>query len=192
MFYRLDDGTYRLFRPGDTFHPARGGRTAPHPAGLPEQYHDLLAWYERDYCGQPGGASSSDDPVLLMLGVGQELWAEESGDAFVARERRAWEESPALPGSVASLEERVWSRLVEHQGETFRTVRDLPFQHQLEGNGIWIFREGKRINQRLSRGDVEKAIARCPLEKVTEVSDCRNPSYLFGLLTDRRIRGEDW
>ncbi len=32
----------------------------------------------------------SDDPVLAMWGVGRELWLDECGDAYVARERAGW------------------------------------------------------------------------------------------------------
>jgi len=95
MFYRLPDGTYRLFRPGDDSHPSRHGKIIPRLSELPPQYHDLLAWYEQVYSQQAPPHQSESDPILEMLGVGQELWARESGDEFVARERRGWED--ALP-----------------------------------------------------------------------------------------------
>lgn len=91
MFYRLQDGSYRLFRPGDNFHPARGGKTRPKEPELPPGYHALLSWYEQEYCRQSGSGDPGEDPVLQMLGVGQELWLKEAGDEFVARERRGWE-----------------------------------------------------------------------------------------------------
>jgi hypothetical protein len=90
MFYKLPDGTYRLFRPGDAHHAARRGKIKPELAELPREYHDLLAWYEQEYCRQAGAAPAASDPVLAMLGVGHELWSPEGGDAFVARERRNW------------------------------------------------------------------------------------------------------
>ncbi len=78
-------------------------------------------------------------------------------------------------------------------GKLFHTVRGLPFTYQLDGNsGLWFFREGKRINKRLSRTDFSKAVERCPLKKVTDTSDCFDPSYLFALLDDERIRRNDW
>ena len=95
LFYKLPDGTYRLFRPGDDAHPARKGKITPALTDLPPQYHDLLGWYEQVYCRQASASRLESDPVLEMLGVGQELWAEESGDEFVARERRGWEEAPS-------------------------------------------------------------------------------------------------
>jgi hypothetical protein len=192
LFYKLPNGTYRLFRPGDDAHPARKGKVTPELAELPPQYHDLLAWYEQVYSRQAPASRLESDPVLEMLGVGQELWAEESGDEFVARERRGWEDPPAGSVPPADLEERVWGRVKDHEGEIFHTVKNLPFHYQVQGNRLWFFRQGKRVNMQLGRAEVKKAISRCPLEKTTEISDLRDYPYLFALLMDRRIRGEDW
>lgn len=58
MFYRLPDATYRLFRQGDDYHSQRTGKTHPKRRQLPERYHHLLDWYEREYfTGASGGAS---------------------------------------------------------------------------------------------------------------------------------------
>jgi hypothetical protein len=191
MFYKASDGTYRLFRPGDDSHPDRKEKTKPKLSDLPEEYHDLLAWYEQEYCSQ-GHSSRDNDPVLQMLGVGKELWTEESGDEFVARERRGWDAPPTAPNEKAGMAERVWQRLQRHQGDEFKTTTRLPFRYSLDGNGLWFERNGRRVNQRLSRRDLEKAVRRCPLDKTSDIADCRDYAYLFGLLTDRRIRGADW
>ena len=42
--------THRLFRPGDAAHPARKGKLMPERREIPEKYHYLLDWYEREYC----------------------------------------------------------------------------------------------------------------------------------------------
>ena len=39
-----------------------------------------------------GEGLDDDDPVLQRWGVGKEIWAPEGGDAFIARERREWDE----------------------------------------------------------------------------------------------------
>lgn len=90
MFYRLEDGTYRLFRPGDSFYPSRKGKTKPKAPDLPPEHRSLLSWYEGEYCQRDGSVEASEDPVLQMLGIGQELWRE-GGDAFIQRERSNWE-----------------------------------------------------------------------------------------------------
>jgi hypothetical protein len=92
MFYKLEDNTYRLYRPGDSAHPLRKGKTAPNRAELPDKYHELLDWYEHEYC--KGGVPSipeERDPILQMWGLGKEIWADTNADDFVAELRAGWE-----------------------------------------------------------------------------------------------------
>jgi len=196
MFYRLEDGTYRLLRPGDDSHPDRRGKTHPNRADLPSRYHKLLDWYEREYCARSDRSVEENDPVLQMRGVGKEIWADEGGDAFVARERAAWPGNLESKNALAGLGprvERVWKRILQHQGEEFRTKSKRPFTYSVEGDsGLWFYLEGRRVNKRLWRGDLEKAVARCPISKLTDISDCFDPSYLFGLLMDPRISNKEW
>jgi hypothetical protein len=135
------------------------------------------------------------DPVLLMLGIGKHLWTRESGDSFVERLRS--EDAPPpfegrLDAPARNVAESVWRRIESHQGEEFKTVTGLPFTYAVEGAGIWFFRHGRRINRKLTRTQVEVAIARCPLTSTTEIKDLMDFAYLFALLMDARIRGEAW
>ena len=137
-----------------------------------------------------------NDPVLSMLGVGKELWKRESGDHFVDRLRS--EDMPPAPfedqreAPAENALESVWQRIKSHQGEEFRTVERLPFTYEVEGAGIWFFRDGRRIERKLTRTQVNKAISRCPLARTTEIKDLMDYSYLFALLMDARIRSEAW
>lgn len=90
MFYRLEDGTFRLYRPGDDFHPSRRGKTRPERSHLPVQYHSLLDWYEREYCAASQAPSYENDPVLAMRGVGKEIWEGIDSDAFIRELRSGW------------------------------------------------------------------------------------------------------
>jgi hypothetical protein len=92
LFYRLEDDTLRLFRPGDECDPTRNGKTKPERSDLPEKYRPLLDWYEKEYCSDRGSSGEDSDPVLQMWGVGKEIWADEGGDAFIERERKSWGE----------------------------------------------------------------------------------------------------
>jgi hypothetical protein len=138
----------------------------------------------------------AEDPVLSMLGVGKQLWERESGDQFVERLRS--EDLPPLPSrrdlqpTTENASASVWHRIKIHQGEEFRTATQLPFTYEVEENGIWFFREGRRINRKLSRTQVDIAIARCPLASTTEIKDLIDYPYLFALLMDKRIRCESW
>ena len=192
MFYKVGAG-YRLFHPGDDFHPDRKGKVAPHREELPKQYHPLLDWYEKEYSRQASATNDDEDPVLQMWGVGKEIWKDEDGDAFIARERAALDdELESKSAKTHSIQECVWKRIVAHQGAQFRTARGSVFTYSVDGNGIWFYRDGKRINQRLTRSEVDQAILLCPVSKTTELSKFRDYAYLYGLLSDPRIRGKDW
>jgi len=142
------------------------------------------------------GNTEANDPVLSMLGVGKHLWKRESGDEFVDRLRAEDIAPPVSAGEQESSAEHVhdlvWSRIEEHQAEEFKTATGLAFTYTVEGAGIWFFRNGRRINRKLSRSHVEKAIARCPLKSTTEIKDLMGYAYLFGVLMDARIRRQGW
>jgi len=154
----------------------------------------IKSQFDRD--AEENGTSQMEDPVLSMLGIGRHLWEQEPGEKFVERLRS--EDSPTPPSATPSvgpakdLSETVWRRMEKFQGEQFYTRRGLPFAFELEGNGIWFFRDGKRINRKLTRTQVEAAISRCPLKSTTEIKDLMDYAYLFAVLMDRRIRGDAW
>src|SRR5262249_16969959 len=126
----------------------------------------------------------------------KQLWEREPGDRFIERLRS--EDAPPPPSSnrpvvpAQNLAESVWQRIETNQGEVFKTARGLPFRYEVDGNGIWFFRDGRRINRRLTRTQVETAISRCPLSSTTEINDLMDYAYLYGLLKDARISGEAW
>jgi len=131
-----------------------------------------------------------------MRGVGKQLWEQEPGDRFVERLRSEDLSAVPLPERIANraeaLQEEVWRRIGAHQGEEFRTARRLPFTYEVDETGMWFFRNGRRINQRLTRKQLNLAISRCPLSKTTEIKDIRDFAYAFGLLADSRIKAQAW
>ncbi|HSW50830.1 MAG TPA: hypothetical protein VLH09_11680 [Bryobacteraceae bacterium] len=195
MFYRLPDGTYRLYRAGDECHPRRKGKIVPSRAELPEAYHHLLDWYEREYSAS--SRMPEADSLLAMVGVGKEIWQEEQGDRYIERLREEWPMETTVPAAVVGVAkpapEQIWDRIVAHQGEQFLTITGKPFTYVVEhASGIWFSRSGKRIDKKLWRGHVDKAVDRCPLGGPGEIADLFDSSYLYGLLMDSRIRGNDW
>jgi hypothetical protein len=140
--------------------------------------------------------AGANDPVLAMLGVGRQLWELEPGDSFVERLRSEDLPTPPAihpsPDPVGNLPEAVWRRIASHQGEPFQTVTGLPFTFEVEGAGIWFFRDGMRVNRKLTRTQFEVALSRCPLARTTEISDLMDYPYVFAVLMDKRIRGQEW
>lgn len=81
----------RLFRAGDSFHPARdGSKTTPDRDELPAKYHKLLDWYWSDYA-RTVAATAESDPLLELCGSGKRLWADEHADEYVRHLREGWE-----------------------------------------------------------------------------------------------------
>jgi len=99
MFYKLADDTYRLFRPTDSAHPARKGKTIPARDELPKKYHYLLDWYEREYRAKQSAMKEEDDPILQMWGLGKEIWADTNADDYVRSLRSDWYGDKRAAGS---------------------------------------------------------------------------------------------
>lgn len=90
MLTETSRGRRRLYRPGDPCHPdRRSGKQAPERNEVPPAYAELIDWYGRDYAGQK--TRSSADPILSLLGLGKEIWADEDADAYVSRLREGWD-----------------------------------------------------------------------------------------------------
>ena len=82
----------------------------------------------------------------------------------------------------------VWRQIVAHSGETFHQMMGKPFTYSARGRTIYLH----TTNRMISRTAIEKALTRVPLANTAAVSDLSAPSYIYGLLTDDRIRGGDW
>jgi hypothetical protein len=91
MLVETAPGRRRLFRIGDSYHPAReGSKTTPEIEGLPEQYRDLLDWY-RGWGQENIEDRIKNDPLLALRGSGQHIWADEHADEYIRRLREGWE-----------------------------------------------------------------------------------------------------
>ena len=147
----------------------------------------------QDLSAERSAQRPAEDPVLSMRGIGKHLWAGETSDRFLERMRS--EDAPPPPPidqPRVNVNDLIWQRIESCQGQTFYTARGLPFTFRIEGPGIWFFRDGRRINRKLARVQVEIAISRCPLASTTEIKDLMDYAYLYSVLMDRRIRGQSW
>lgn len=212
MLYREQSGRYRLFRDGDDFHPNRPrGRSTPDGESLPRKYRHLLDWYDSEY-NKRSPLRPEDDPILALKGVGKELWRSlGGGDAFIkwlrsdevipapwekqsdrsaaAERKKANKPGRASAGAKKQNDFReVWDRIRGSEGQGFQTVRGLDFTYRLERDSVLrILRGQHEIDQQITRGEVEKAWSRRPVASRKDLDDLRGSSYLFGIVTDRRI-----
>ncbi len=91
MLVETAPGRRRLFRPGDTYHPAReGSKTAPATADIPSEYRSLLDWY-RGWSRNNIEDRIKNDPLLALRGSGKHIWADEDADTYIRRLREGWE-----------------------------------------------------------------------------------------------------
>jgi hypothetical protein len=50
MLYQLDDGSKRLFKDSDDYHPYReGGKIIPKKEEIPSEYWHLLDWWKNHF-----------------------------------------------------------------------------------------------------------------------------------------------
>ena len=88
---------------------------------------------------------------------------------------------------MASIIE-VWSRIKEHEGDTFKTITGLEFSYSIDGDSII----PSRTDWNIPKSHVGKSLERVPLKDTTEIKDLMGPSYLWGILNDERISSGDW
>ena len=83
--------------------------------------------------------------------------------------------------------ETVWNNIKLHEGEIFHTITGVEYVYVVYND---YFLVNNLRSRRITKAMIEKAIA---LENSTvkkiEVEGCRGPSYIWGIIMDRRIRG---
>jgi hypothetical protein len=95
MLFETSDGNLRLFRPGDSTHPARlqlrkPSKIIPRIQEIPQRYHYLLDWYGEwsRKTPSPQAPNYDDDPLIRLIGSGKHIWADEHADEYVENLRR--------------------------------------------------------------------------------------------------------
>ncbi len=91
MLYATGKLTRRLFRKGDSFHPARdGAKTIPGADEIPSEFLYLLDWYASEHAPTQTKASPQNS-ILELRGLGKEIWKGVDPDDYVRRLREGWE-----------------------------------------------------------------------------------------------------
>jgi hypothetical protein len=79
----------------------------------------------------------------------------------------------------------IWKRIINHEGETFFTKKNLPFTYKIVNNCI----VPDRTNYPLAKSNFEKAAKINNLTGPGQINDIvRGPSYVYAILTDSRIK----
>ena len=182
------DGSLRLFRSGDSFHPTRR-RVGPSQAERTSTtirifYKVTLPVHQLSLTGRQQRTRFWPYPV----------WARKCGKSSEGAKRSfcalCADYFPGYEPEVMPKNDldRIWVRIKRHGGEEFRTVRGEPFSYDVHGN-IVVPRpqKGTPTARQLSKSDFEKAWARKPLSGPNQIKDLQGASYIYGILTDPRI-----
>lgn len=98
-------------------------------------------------------------------------------------------ERQARPSGRPSLDV-VWRRITRAAGETFHLARGKPFTYSVRGNTIDLH----TTNRQIPRSDIAKALDYVPLASTTVVNrlGVQVPFCVYAIVTDSRIRQDDW
>lgn len=84
--------------------------------------------------------------------------------------------------------DKIWSEIRSLEGERFYTVTNQPFTYEFHEDYIII---NKPSSPKIYKGNFEKAVKIMPLQSVSHIKNLvRGPSYVYALLTDKRIVGK--
>lgn len=82
--------------------------------------------------------------------------------------------------------EIVWNNIKHHQGDIFYTITGKPYRYKVHNDYLTI-EDIKGSN--IKKGYIEKAIRiDNPTPKKIELEGCWGPSYIYGIITDKRIK----
>lgn len=84
--------------------------------------------------------------------------------------------------------DNLWVNLQDHEGETFHTIKGLPFTYRMENEFLVPIRNGAPVKQSLTRQNFERALGLLPFNGPGEINNSiRGPAYVYALLHDTRI-----
>lgn len=80
----------------------------------------------------------------------------------------------------------VWANILRHESETFRTIRGISYTYVVKNDFILINNDPKR---RITKEKIEKSLLiENPSPSKIEAEGIWGPSYVYGIITDDRIR----
>ena len=82
----------------------------------------------------------------------------------------------------------VWQRIEAHEGETFSTRTGWTFTYSVNAAGL----VNERLNVKLPKEKFLRALPLLPLQKQADLPFSYGARAVFTILSDSRIRQEDW
>ena len=80
-----------------------------------------------------------------------------------------------------------WNKIKEHEGAEFYTIRGNVYKYVVYDDFLLV--ENKK-NRKVSKDSIEKAIKiKNPNQSKIASEGCWGPSYIYGIITDKRIKG---
>ncbi|MBG9545031.1 hypothetical protein ABE29_20370 [Cytobacillus firmus] len=86
------------------------------------------------------------------------------------------------------LIDKIWERIKQCEGDTFKQIRGKEFTYSVEGNYVYL----NTTERSISKNEFAKALKLVPLENTVQLQKFQAPSYLFAILMDKHIRKTDW
>jgi hypothetical protein len=80
----------------------------------------------------------------------------------------------------------LWNRIIACSGEVFHQQRGKSFVYSVSGDTVYL----DTADQDLSRRQITEAHNRMPLTGPDDIRDLSGSTYIYAILTDRRIAGE--
>ena len=81
--------------------------------------------------------------------------------------------------------EKVWGNICKHEGEAFYTVRNKEYDYVVKDDCILVKNDSRK---RITKADFEKALSiHNPTWSKIESEGIWGPSYVLGIITDKRI-----
>ena len=82
--------------------------------------------------------------------------------------------------------ETVWNQIIKYEGETFYTITGKSYQFVVYTDFILI---NNLKSRRITKDSMTKAIKiENPTPQKIELAGCWGPSYVYGIITDKRIK----
>ena len=82
--------------------------------------------------------------------------------------------------------EILWSNIKRYQGDVFHTVRGKPYKYVVHNDSYLTVENVK--GSKIKKEYIERAMQiRDPSPKKISLIGCWGPSYIYGLITDKRI-----